>query len=123
MAGGSCGPQACTLELAGSSAGALGDDAWAFEVMPADASVESISAQLMGFPADLLARLDDLARTLVPPADVEGMLLANARWLPPPDDGRFVLAYRSGGEEGSCGLDVTLDVAAGVVVEQAPVGC
>ena len=51
------------------------------------------------------------------------MLLANACWLPPPDDGRFVLAYRSGGEEGSCGLDVTLDVAAGVVVEQAPVGC
>jgi hypothetical protein len=123
VAGGSCGPEACTLELAGSSAGALGDDAWAFEVTPAYASVEPISVELMAFPADVAPQLDDLARNLVPAADVEGMLLANARWLPPPDEGRFVLAYRSGGEEGSCGLDVTLDAVAGVVVEQAPVGC
>ena len=123
VAGGSCGPQACTLELAGSTAGALGDDAWAFEVTPADANVEPISVELMAFPADLAPQLDDLARTLVPVADVEGMTLASARWLPPPDDGRFVLAYRAGGEEGSCGLDVTLDVAAGKVVKRAPVGC
>ena len=60
--------------------------------------------------------MDELARSLLPAATLDGLLLTSARWLPPPDGGQFVLAYRGDGEEGSCGLDLTLDaVTPGIV--------
>jgi hypothetical protein len=122
-AGGSCGPNACTLEIAGSPPGALGDDAWVFEVVPADSSLKVTTVELRGLPADLPPRLDELTRSLLPTPELEGMTLASARWLPPPEDGTFVLSYRGDGEEGSCGMDVTLDAAGEAVLEVTPVGC
>jgi hypothetical protein len=120
--GGSCGPETCTLELGGTPAGALGEDLYTFEVTPATSTVELASADLRGFPEPLLATLDEMARADLddPPAD---LALVSASWLPPPDDGTFVLAYRSGGEEGSCQLNVTLDVRTGSVLEQEALSC
>ena len=106
--GGSCGPATCTLEAAGTPPAALGEDLYVFTVTPGDARVELAEATLRGLPADLLPALDAAAQE-TGAAQLEGMSLLSARWLPPPDEGRFVLAYRSGGEEGSCSLDVTLD--------------
>jgi hypothetical protein len=51
------------------------------------------------------------------------MLLTSLKWLPPPSDGTFVASYRSGGEEGSCGVDLTLDAARAVVVSAQSPGC
>jgi hypothetical protein len=122
IAGGSCGPQTCTLELSGAGSGAAGEDLYVFGVEPAGASVETLEASLHALPEDLLPRLDQLARSTVEdlPGDV---VLATTRWLPPPDDGRFALAYRSGGEEGSCRIDLVLDARAGVVLSSESAGC
>jgi hypothetical protein len=123
-AGGSCGPETCTLELAGAAAGAVGEDLWVFEVTPATGAVEVVSADLRSLPADLLARLDEATRASLPVDQLEGLDLTNLRWLPPPDEAQFVLSYRSGSEEGGpCGLDVTLDAAVPEVVSTAPVDC
>lgn len=108
-AGGSCGPDTCTLEISGAGQGAQGDDLWVFGVTPATGAVQLESAELRSLPPDLVARLDQQARSLVPPAVLDGLILTNVRWLAPPDDGQFVVSYRSGGEEGSCGADVTVD--------------
>jgi len=108
-AGGSCGPDTCSLEISGAGEGAQGDDLWVFGVTPATGGVQLQSADLRSLPLDLVARLDRLARSLVPAAVLDGLILTNVRWLPPPDDGQFVVSYRSGGEEGSCGADVTVN--------------
>jgi hypothetical protein len=50
------------------------------------------------------------------------MALVGARWLPPPEAGQYWLSYRSGGEEGSPGLDVLLDAVHGVVIESRQPG-
>ena len=120
--GGSCGPETCTLEVGGIPAGALGEDLYTFDVAPATSAVELVSADLRGFPQSLLATLDEMARADLddPPPD---LALVSASWLPPPDDGRFVLAYRSGGEEGSCQLNVTLDARTGSVLSQEALSC
>jgi hypothetical protein len=115
-AGGSCGPTTCMLEISGASERAQGEDLWVFEVMPATGAVRPQTTDLRSMPADLVGRLDQLTRSLVAPAMLDGLLLTNVRWLPPPDDGQFVLSYRSGGEEGSCGVDVTVDAFADDVV-------
>jgi hypothetical protein len=123
-AGGSCGPQTCTLEFAGAAAGAVGEDLWVFEVTPDSGQVEVVSAELRSLPADLLARLDAATRASLASDELEGLALTNLRWLPPPDETQFVLSYRSGGEEGGpCGMDVTLDAAVPEIVSTAPVGC
>lgn len=119
--GGSCGPQTCTLEAAGTRPGSLGEDLWVFEIVPSTGRVTVASADLAAVPADIVDPLDELARLLV--GQLDGLILASVRWLPPPRDGLYVLSYRSGGEEGSCGVDLTLDAATPEVVERTFLDC
>ena len=114
--GGACGPSECTVELAGSSAGAAGADLYTFAVDPADGTVTRESIDLHGYPAALEPALDELAQQAASD-ELEGLELVSARWLPPPDVGRYWLAYRTGGEEGARGLDLLLDAASGDIVE------
>jgi hypothetical protein len=118
--GGACGPSECTVELAGSLAGAAGVDLYTFAVDPAAGTVTSESNDLHGYPAALDAVLDEMARDAAG-EELGDLTLASARWLPPPDNGRYWLAYRTGGEEGSIGLDLLLDTASGEIVERREV--
>lgn len=121
---GFCSASTCTLDLAGAHLGRAGEDLWTLEVDPASTEVEPIVAELRSLPWDLVDELDRLARSLDGEEDLDGMTLATARWLPPPaKPGRFVLSYRSGGEEGACARDLLLDAAAGVVVERSERDC
>jgi hypothetical protein len=122
-ASGSCGSQSCTLEIAGTRPDGHGDDVWTFDVRPADETVAVASAELRGLPNQLVPALDTLARSLLPPATLDGLLLTSATWLPPPDGGQFVLSYRGDGEEGSCGLDLRLDAVTPGVVGDASRTC
>lgn len=122
-AGGSCGTDSCTLELSGGGADAAGEDVWVFAVDPADGSVRLASADLHAVPASFAASLDELARASDPDGLLDGLLATSVRWLPPPDDGRFVLAYRSGDEEGSCVRDATIDAARATVEIGTGSGC
>jgi hypothetical protein len=118
--GGACGPSECTVELAGSPAGAAGADLYTFAVDPAGGTVTLESTDLHGYPAALDAVLDALAREAAGD-ELDELALVSARWLPPPDAGRYWLAYRTGGEEGAPGLDLLLDTVTGEVVEQREV--
>jgi len=122
-AGGSCGPETCTLEISGADDGAQGDDLWVFEVVPSTGAIEVTSADLRSLSPDLIGRLDERTRSLFPSGTFEGLSLTNVRWLPPPDDGRFVLSYRSGGEETSCGTDITVDALVPEIVSDLPLDC
>lgn len=113
---GSCGPDTCTIDVSGTPDGAAGEDLYTFSVTPADETVELLVADLHGYPSDLDGEFDAIARGGVAAERLAGLGLVGARWLPPPDDGRFVASYRSGGEEGSAALDVTLDLATRDVV-------
>ena len=118
---GFCGTTRCTLEIAGSHAGAVGDDLWVVEVEPDSMSTEVVSADVRSVPPELVETLDGLARGAT---DLDGMVLGTARWLPPPaDPGLFALSYRSGGEEGSCAREIVLDATSGAVVEEASTDC
>lgn len=121
--GGSCGPERCTLEVAGTRPGSLGEDLWVLEVVPETGSVTVSSATLAAIPDELVTPLDELARSLVEPDRLDDLVLASIRWLPAAADGRFVLVYRSGGEEGSCAADVTLDALTPAVIGEAPPAC
>ena len=121
--GGSCGPENCTLEVAGSRTGMSGEDLWVFAVVPATGSVAVVSSELRSVPDDLLLRIDELTRSIVQAGRLDGMLLTSARWLPPPETGQFVLSYRSGGEEGSCRVDYTLDAGQATIVSEQVVNC
>jgi hypothetical protein len=121
--GGSCGPQTCTLEVAGAAPGAQGDDVWVFTVTLATGGVSLLAAELNSVPAEVVAGLDALARALDESGSLDGMILASASWLPPPNAGQFILSYRSGGEEFSCGVDLTLDAPNAQVVSSTPIGC
>lgn len=112
--GGSCGSDACTLEVAGSRPDTTGEDAWAFSVTPATDAVTVIDARLGSVPEGLAGRADAIARASEG-ALLDGLALASASWLPPPDHGRIVLAYRAGDEEGSCRRDVAVDTGSGAV--------
>ena len=122
-ASGSCGPDSCTLEIAGTRPDSHGDDVWIFDVRPAEGTVAVTTAQLRGLPNELLPALDGLARSLLPAATLDGLLLTSARWLPPPDGEQFALSYRGDGEEGSCGLDLTLDAVTPAIVGDASRTC
>lgn len=123
-AGGSCGPETCTLEVSGAAAGAETDDLWVFDVEPGTGAVRVASAELRSLPAGLAADLDGLVRSLVGPAALEGLFVTSTRWIPPPAEGRFVLSYRSGGEEGgSCGTDLTVDALAPEIVSDLALAC
>jgi hypothetical protein len=122
-AGGSCGTDTCTLEIAGADDGAQGDDLWVFAVAPATGAVQLQTTDLRSLPTDLVGRLDELTRSLVPLAELDGLILTNVRWLPPPDGGQFVVSYRSGGEEGQCGVDVTIDATVPEIVSGGSPDC
>jgi hypothetical protein len=115
--GASCGPQRCTVDVAGTPAGGAGEDLYTFSVVPESGAASVLVADLHGYPAELDAVLDALARSQLEASRLEGLAMAGARWLPPPDTGQFVLSYRSGGEEGSPALDVVVDLPAGKVLE------
>ena len=121
--GGSCGTETCTLEVAGTRPNSVGEDLWVFEIVPATASVTVASADLSALPTDVIGPLDDLASMLFRPGRLDGLALASARWLPPPVGGQFVLSYRSGGEEGSCGADVTIDAVVPEILADRLIDC
>lgn len=122
-AGGSCGPDLCTLEIGGAVPGTQGEDLYIFSVAPGSSAVEVLDASLRGVPIPLLGELDTLARSLSDDAELLDLGLAGVSWLPPPDGGRFVLSYRSGGEEGSCSADLTLDAVEPELVASEFVDC
>lgn len=121
--GGSCGPVRCTLDVAGSRSGSLGEDLYAFEIIPAGGEVAPLSTDLRSLPPDVAAILDGLAREAEAGIGRDGLMLASARWLPPPDQESFELSYRSGNEEGFCELELTLNVASGAVEQRSANGC
>jgi hypothetical protein len=120
---GSCGPQSCTLEVAGAAPGAQSDDVWVFAVTPATGEVRLEAAELGSVHPEVVAALDEMARALDEAGSLDGMVLASASWLPPPNAGQFDLSYRSGGEEFSCGVDLTLDALNAEVVGSTSIGC
>jgi len=121
VAGGSCGATACTLEVAGGRDG--GGDTWVFSVDPASGDVELVDAELQAIPADLVTELDRAARLADDGGLLDGMLLTAARWMPPPADHVFGLAYRSGDEEESCSVDIEIDAVRNVITEVSSSGC
>lgn len=122
-AGGSCGPATCTLELSGGRADAEGEDVWVYTIDPATGSVEVLSADLHAVPDETAAALDRWARALDAGGVLADLRYTAVRWLPPPAEDRFRLAYRSGDEEESCSVDLELDAAAGRIIEAVPSGC
>jgi hypothetical protein len=118
--GGACGPAECSLDVAGSADGTAGADLYTFTVEPASGDVAPQSADLHGYPAELDAVLDEMARAAAGD-ELGDLTFVSARWLPPPDQGRFWLAYRTGGEEGTPGLDLLLDTETGAIVERREV--
>jgi len=122
-AGGACDASACSLELSGGTEAADGEDVWVFAVDPARRSVEVVDADLHAVPGVTAATLDRWARSLDTDGLLDGLLFTAVRWLPPPAEDRFRLAYRSGNEEESCSVDLELDAAAGRITEVIPSGC
>lgn len=122
VAGGTCGPAACTLEVAGGREG-LGGDTWVFSVDPASGRVEVVDAELQAIPVELVTELDRAARLADDDGLLEDMLLTAARWMPPPADRVFGLAYRSGDEEGSCSVDIEIDAGRGQISDVTSTGC
>lgn len=120
-AGASCHLGSCTLELAGRGPAMSGEDVWTFDV--ARGPVALVSADLHALPPGLAERLDEAARAGDDEGLLEGLIATSARWLPPPDDGRFLVAYRSGDEEGSCAREATVDLASGEVEISEATGC
>lgn len=122
-AGGTCGSDACTLELAGRAADAVGEDVWVLRIDPASGSVEVETTDLHAVPPALADQLDAHARRAQIDPRIDDLLVTSVRWLPPPDDGTFQLAYRSGNEEGSCSVGVEVDARTGSVEATSATGC
>jgi hypothetical protein len=120
---GACDPDSCTLEVAGSAAGDAGEDVWLLSVDPTTAEVEVVNADLHAIPGPTADAVDLVARAADGGAALDDLLVTSVRWLPPPDDGTFALAYRSGDEEESCSMDVRLDVDSGELTQVAASGC
>jgi hypothetical protein len=113
--GGSCGPSGCTLDVAGSREGAAGADLYSFAV-DSNGDLRLVTSDLHAYDATLDQQLDAAARAIAGD-QLAGLVYVGASWLPPPDGGRYWLAYRSGGEEGAPGLDLLLELATGSVIE------
>jgi hypothetical protein len=120
--GGSCGPSTCTLDVGGNRLDALGEDVWAFSVEPATGQVSVIDSQLASVPRDVVALADQAVRSSSFGTEVAELLIGSVSWLPAPD-GRLVLAYRSGEEEGSCRRDMSVDMTSGGVELEREVDC
>jgi hypothetical protein len=120
---GVCGADRCTLEVVGVRDDSTGEDLWVFNVDMEKETVTVTSAELGATPEGLVAELDSLARRLAPAGTLDDLVLASARWSPPPDDAAFLLAYRSGNEEESCAIDLVLDAALGNISDVQATGC
>jgi hypothetical protein len=118
--GGACGDSTCSLEVSGAPAEAAGADLYVLTIDPASAAVAAEGTDLHGYPAWVEADLRSAALAAAPDA-IEGLTFVSARWLPPPDAGQYWLSYRSGGEEGSPGVDLRLDLASGTLLEERPI--
>lgn len=123
VAGGACDGSSCSLELSGSTATAAGEDVWIFAIDASTGAVELVNADLHSLPAETADALDRTARALDEDDLLEELLTTAVRWLPPPAEDRFRIAYRSGNEEESCAVDLELDAAAGRITELVPTGC
>jgi hypothetical protein len=122
--GGSCGNSTCILDVAGSHAGREGEDLWTFEIALRSGAITTLVSDVRSLDAELVASLDELARGRDDQDVLADLVLTTARWLPPPAGlGFFALSYRSGGEEGSCALELVLDAGRGAMVEVTDRGC
>ncbi len=121
--GASCGAPSCSVEVVGTRDDASGEDVWTFEAVPDEEDVELIASDLTATPDDVVTELDRVARQLVPIGTLDDLALASTRWLAPPDNGAFVLAYRSGNEELSCAVDIALDPIAPRIVSSEATDC
>lgn len=122
LIGASCGPDTCLVEVVGSRDDAEDDDAWTFGVDSGTGKVTVGATDLRALPSPFIDDLDRLARSLVNEAPIGSMALASVAWLPPADANRFAMSYRTGGEEGSCGLDIVIDPEERLVVSQQTLG-
>ncbi len=122
VAGASCGPRTCTLEISGAPPDAVGDDLWVFEVTPTTGTVTVTTSVLRGMRPSLLEIADAVVRgdPAAPPADA---ILTSSRWLPPPASDLVVLSYRNGAETGACGADYTVDIAGATVADETVIQC
>lgn len=122
--GGSCGASTCIVDVAGAHAGWDGEDLWTLEVNLGSGNIQPLVSEVRSLPPSLVVSLDRMARSLADLEDADSLFLATARWLPPPaEGGLFVLSYRSGGEEGACAREITLDAVRGEIVEERAAGC
>ena len=122
--GGFCGTQSCTLDVAGAHLNRAGEDLWTLRVDLATGAVEPLAAEVRSLPWELIDELDELARWLDDAGELEPLVLTTVRWLPPPmEAGRFALSYRSGGEEGSCAVELVLDASGGEIVDRSASAC
>jgi hypothetical protein len=117
--GGSCGPSSCSLEVAGTPPDAAGADLYVLGVDPTSAAVSVESSDLHGYPSQLEGQLKAIAQEVAPGA-VQGLRFASAQWIPSAP-GQYLLAYRSGGEEGSPGVDLLIDATTRTLLDQHPV--
>jgi len=107
----------------GSMVGSSGEDLWTFEVIPASAGVAVIDSNLRSLTTEAADDLDALARAGDDRIRALGLILTSARWAPPPDSGVFGVSYRSGNEEGSCELELTVAAESGAVEQESATGC
>ncbi len=114
---GACGPQRCTVEVSGTPMAAAGADLYVYGVDRATQRVTLDGTDLRGYPAALDPVIDRIVRDALDPALLDGLALAGAAWQLPPATGQLWAAYRSGGEEGSSGVDVLIDLAGAAVLE------
>jgi hypothetical protein len=118
VAEGTCG-EACTLEVAGTRDGTDSEDLWIFTIDPSSGAVNVMAAEARAIPEVVAAELDEIVRALDPAGRLDGMALTSVAWQPPPDEGRFALSYRSGGEEGSCSAELLIDARDGRVLDES----
>lgn len=122
-AGGSCGADSCTLEVAGAPPDGFGEDVWVFTVTPSSGAVVLAEADLHGVPVAWVDVLDRMAREAHGSEPLADLALTAVRWHPPPAEQTFALAYRSGDEEQSCSADLDLDASSGVITDLTVTGC
>ncbi len=73
VVGASCGPERCTVDIAGTPDGADGEDLYTFSVTPATGSVSLLVADLHGYPSSLDPLLDGVAQEGVSPGRLDGL--------------------------------------------------
>ena len=122
--GGSCGPETCTLEVAGRPEGAAEDDLYVFTVTPATPTVEITTTELRGLTRSTANAVVDLLHAVEQLPDPRVAIVPSVRWLPPPDEGRYVVTVRSETDAGGCAIDYAVDaVERRVVSTEVGPGC